>query len=368
MSVLLLTRSLWSEPPRLRTQVAELLLDSHHKVFFAERPSVLGTSAFMEGQRVRVISDQLTLLSQKELLHHQLRILPTLHHFNAAFSSRMLHDVLAKLPANGSQQFQHVINFNYDAFWLRRLFPDLPITTIINDDFEALGRLPFHGHLTWALSRTCAMSDRVMAVSQPLLDRLALWSNPELFLPWSNKPYFAPSGQKKRNVVLFWGFINDRIDAEAILHALPLIAQAGFKLRFVGPVQSSGVQLRKRLHSHPAIDWQDSCCFADLDTSDCFAAIIPYRLNCPGVEAIQLSNKALQLLSCGLPLIISSMPHFHRADYVLAYGSTTYPRLINAIHAAASHFEAFQPAIESFVAANGPQQRLAQLLSSGCGD
>jgi hypothetical protein len=208
------------------------------------------------------------------------------------------------------------------------------------------------------------MSDRVLAVSQPLLERLSRWCDPELFLPWAGEPYAAPSDQGKRNVVLFWGFINDRLDQEVILQALPALRQAGFRLRFVGPVQLSGVELQQRLRSEPAVEWQESCSIADLDTTDCCAALIPYRLNCPGVEAIQLSNKALQLLSRGLPLIVSAMPHFHQAPYILSYGTSAYPSLSAAIHSAAARFSSLQPAIAAFVAANGPQQRLAQLLGS----
>ncbi len=318
----------------------------------------------MARQHVRACSEQLLLLPQQDLVHHQLRLVPALHHLNAVWARTALQRVLAQRPATSPLKVEHVINFNYDAFWLRRLFPSLPITTIINDDFEALSRLPFRGHLTWALARTCAMSDRVLAVSKPLLERLSRWCDPELFLPWAAEPYAAPLAQGRRNVVLFWGFINDRLDQEIILRALPALRQAGFRLRFVGPVQPSGSELLQRLRSEPAVEWQGPCAFAELDTSDCCAALIPYRLDCPGVEAIQLSNKALQLLSRGLPLIISAMPHFHQAPYVLPYGSSAYPTLSAAIHSAAARFSALQPAITSFVATNGPQQRLAQLLRS----
>lgn len=364
MSILLVTRTLWSEPPRLRHQVAQLLLDAGHSVLFAERPVLFCTPAFMARQHARARSERLLLLPQQDLVHHQLRLVPALHQLNAAWARKALQRVLAQRPAGGPLKVEQLINFNYDAFWLRSLFPSLPITTIINDDFEALSRLPWRGHLTWALARTCAMSDRVLAVSQPLLERLSRWCDPELFLPWAGEAYAAPPAQVTRNVVLFWGFINDRLDQEVILQSLPALRKSGYKLRFVGPVQPSGLKLQQRLRSEPAVEWQEPCSIADLDITDCCAALIPYRLNCPGVEAIQLSNKALQLLSRGLPLIVSAMPHFHQAPYVLPYGTSAYPSLSAAIRSAAARFAALQPAIAAFVAANGPQQRLAQLLST----
>jgi hypothetical protein len=364
VSVLFITRTLWSEPPRLRHQVAQLFKDAGYSVLFAERPALLGTAAFMTRQRVRVEADRLLLLPQRDLVHHQMRLLPALHHLNGAWAGAALERLLAQLPKGGQPPLQQVINFNYDAFWLRRLFPTLPITTIINDDFESLSRLPWRGHLSWALARTCALSDRVLAVSQPLIERLSRWCQPELFLPWAAHPYAAPVAQSLRKVVLFWGFINDRLDQAVIRQSLPALREAGFRIRFVGPVQPSGVELQRLLRSDPAVEWQGPCAFEDLDTSDCCAALIPYRLQCPGVEAIQLSNKALQLLSRGLPLIISAMPHFHKASYVLPYGTSACPSLSEAIFRAAARFDELQPSMAAFVAANGPQQRLAQLLGT----
>ena len=256
-----------------------------------------------------------------------------------------------------------IINFNYDAFWIRSLFPGLPIITIINDDFEALGRLPLRRHLTWVLMHTCAMSNRVLVVSEPLRQRLSRWCDPELFLPWAANPYHVPEPSSQRNVLLFWGYINERLDGAALQACLAALEHTGLRLRFVGPLDTDGRQLQRQLGSNSMVEWRPACSFADLDTSDCVAALIPYQIDCPGVEAIQLSNKALRLLSRGLPLITSAMPNFHRAPFVLPYGTAAHPGLIDAALAAQSRFESLQPAIADFVAANGPEVRLRQLFA-----
>jgi hypothetical protein len=364
MSILLLTRTLWSEPPRLRHQVAQLLLDAGHRVLFAERPALFGTPAFMARQNARARSERLLLLPQQDLVHHQLRLVPALHQLNAAWARTALRRVLAQQPANGPLKVEQVINFNYDAFWLRRLFPSLPITTIINDDFEALSRLPFRGHLTWVLARTCAISDRVFAVSDNLCNRLSRWCSPELFLPWASSSYLRPSINTRRNVLLYWGYINNRLDCASMIDALPSLQAAGFRLRFVGPVEASGGELRRQLLKHPCAEWLPACSADALDTSDCIAAILPYRLDYEPVLAAQLPNKALQLLSRGLPLVASDLPRLHTAPYIFKYGTSAFPSLIDALRSAEHHFHALQPAIAAFVAANGPQQRLAQLLST----
>ena len=170
--VLVLTRTVWDEPPRLRHQLTQLLLAAGYRVAFAQKPG----SIFAPSARVLAPPSGtpcLSLLSPRELLYHQLRLVPWLHHFNAYFARRDLRKTISCAGIPRLTQKDLIINFNYDAFWLRSLFPDRPIITIINDDFEALSRFPFHHHLTWALKRTCAMSNRVLTVSEPLRQRLA---------------------------------------------------------------------------------------------------------------------------------------------------------------------------------------------------
>jgi hypothetical protein len=359
INILILSRTDWREAPRLRHQVALLFAAKGYRVFFAQRPATsLPPTASCSIVDSGILG--LTLLSPSEWLHHQLRLLPLLHRINAWIARRDLRKRLAFIDQPPPDL---IINFNYDAFWLRSLFPDQPILTIINDDFEALSRLPVRRHLTWALKRTCRISSRVLTVSEPLRQRLAQWCEPQLFLPWSADPYQVPACSAQRNVLLFWGYINDRMDVRALQACLPELERAGLRLRFVGPLDSDGLHLQRQLGSSNAVEWHPACSFDALDTSDCLAALIPYRLDCPGVEAIQLSNKALQLLSRGLPLITSAMPHFHRAPFVVPYGTSAQPSLVDVALVVQRSFSSLQPAIAEFVAANGPEARLRQLLA-----
>ena len=356
---ILITRTDWREPPRLRHQLALLLAGVGYHVAFIQKPTCLlppsppclASESAIEG---------LTLLPARELLHHQLRFLPCLHHFNASVARRDLRECLA----SGDQASPElIINFNYDAFWLRSLFPDQPILTIINDDFEALGRLPMRRHLTWALKRTCSMSTRVLTVSEPLRQRLSQWCDPELFLPWAVNPYQVPSPSADRNVLLYWGYINERLDATSLKACVSELACLGLRLRFVGPINSHGRQLQSLLAASSTVEWLPACPFDALDTTDCFAALLPYRLDYIPNLAAQLPNKALQLLSLGLPLISTELPHLQRAPFVITYSSTSVSSLMAACRSALDGFLPLQPAIADFVAANGPEARLRQLLS-----
>ncbi len=258
--------------------------------------------------------------------------------------------------------FNAVINFNYDAFWLRSLFQSMPIVTIVNDDFESLCRFPIHSHLTWALRRTCAISNKVFAVSIPLHKRLSRWCKPELFLPWASEPYKPPKSSSCRNVLLYWGYINDRLDISFLLQCLPLLGQLGLRMRFVGPVEGCGHQLSQYANESSLIDYQPACSFTNLDTSDCIAAMLPYRLDYLANLACQLPNKALQLLSRGLPLISTKLPYLHQAPFIILYDNNSSSSFIQACKTAIEQYMSMQYLIEKFLGENGSQSRLNQIL------
>ena len=122
----------------------------------------------------------ITVIWTTRLIHHQFRVHSSLHRVDARHVARQLRSAVQQWsPAPNFT----VINFTHDGWFLRETFPGHRIVTLIHDDFEAQSRLPFSGHITWALERTCRNSDTVLAVSEPLRERLSAWCSPELFLP-----------------------------------------------------------------------------------------------------------------------------------------------------------------------------------------
>jgi hypothetical protein len=365
MKILVFTRSFINEPPRLRHQVAQLLLNAGHDIVFSEKPKLLPDYLRFDKKLDLKIQHQLKLIRPTEIIHHQLRIIPFLHYLNTYFIRQSLKKKICIVSPKFTWYPDLVINFNYDAYWLKTLFSDVPVSTIINDDFESLSRLPFKHHISWALRRTCESSDKVFAVSQPLVNRLSAWCNAELFLPWAAVQYQSLVSNSERNVLLFWGFINERLDIAAFKQVAHTLHQNDLRIRFVGPIiDRHGQALYNDLSSCSSIEWVDTQDFNSLKTDDCLAALIPYRIDSPGVEAIQLSNKALQLLSRGLPLIISPMPHFEHASFIYNYGTSEYPNIIQAALKVREQFNSLQPEIMFFVNQHGPEARLRQLLNS----
>ncbi|MFO0783014.1 MAG: hypothetical protein U0636_04970 [Phycisphaerales bacterium] len=350
------THTEWTEAPRLRHQVARLLVDHGHTVYFFER-----STPWRHGKELQTRHEGRgpTLVQTRRLLHHQLRVAPPLHWANA----RVLSGQIRRFVHNhGIGADAVILNFNYDFYFLRRLFPRNRILTIINDDFEAMCRLPYRGHVTWALKRTCQMSDEVLTVSTPLQERLSLWCKPKLFLPWSVAPYQAPVGPvEKRTRLLFWGFVDKRLDLDLLDRLAETLAarHPSFKIMLVGPTQGdSRPMVEARMARHANVEIRGRTDLDDLPRDELLAALIPYKRDRTN-DAILQTNKTMQLLAKGLPLVISGMPAFMRKPYILRLdeGDDMAAVMEKVVHG----FAAWQPEIKAFVEENSPESRLPLL-------
>ena len=300
-------------------------------------------------------------LSTKQLLHHQLRVLPVLHWMNARYAAaqirRAQHDWI-RTPDIA------VINFNYDFYFLRSVFPTQRIITIVNDDFATMSRLPFTHHIKWALRRTCMMSDSVLAVSSPLRAQLSEWCDPQLFLPWSADGYHRPVPDvSRRTILLYWGYINIRLDM-AVVDALArhlMQHRPTWRIQFVGPRDGrSGARVCDALAKYSNVEVLGERTLSELPTDRVLAALIPYQ-RVPFNDAIMLSNKTVQLLSRGLPLLISGMPAFIERPFIRRLDSReTIGQVLDSCMA---NFNRWQDEIESFVDENSAASRLQQLTA-----
>ena len=356
---ILFTKTFWDEPPRLRHQFAELLAGAGHEVLFFEKPTSSGRARRQVIQRAPNIAS----VQHQELLHHKLRLTPMLQRANAAVTIR---SIAARLPQRPVDAGDVVICFNYDYWFLRRLFPQNQIITVINDDFICVALFGYTKPLLWALERTCAQSNRVLTVSVPLQKQLAPYSDPELFLPWADRPYRAPAPSDDRHILLFWGYTNRRIEFGAVGRIADRLAatRPDIRIVFVGPVVGSVQDQVDELKTRGNIQFRPSAKLDELPLDQVLAAYIPYRPHDLEIDAITLSNKALQLLARGLPLLISglpSLPNFVQAPFVLRLDYHEPERQVDQLRA---QFHCLQDEIAAFVSDNGPDTRLRQLVGA----
>jgi hypothetical protein len=348
-----LTKTRWDEPPRIRHQLAYLLASAGHEVLFFEKPAMSGRSP----SPPVAVAKGIECACHRELIHHKLRLMPLLHRINATFVRRSLRKVL---HASDFARDAVIVNFNYDYYFVRQHFPHQRLITVINDDFVATALFGFKWSLRWALKRTCASSDHVVTVSAPIQRQLESYCTPELFLPWADQTYVAPAATR-RDRLLFWGFINKKLDFPRIAALADELAteRPGVRLMIVGPVEQGAENELAVLATRMNIEILPATSLDKLPLDQVLASLIPYRTNMPDVEAITLPNKALQLLARGLPLLISGMPYFVQKPFVFNLDTM---RIATVVDQVAEQFNALQPEMQAFVAENSADSRLRQFM------
>ncbi len=347
---ILFSKTNWTETPRLRHQIALLLKRFGNEVVFFQKPR------YPWQRRISEITEPVISQRSTQLIHHQLRLFEPLAAANAIaerFSIGRLRDQL-RITGNDI-----ILNFNYDYYFLRDLFPSNKMLTIINDDFVAQSRFRKGKHALRSLRTTCRRSDEVLVVSYPLARQVSGSCKPNLFFPWADVEYKHPSASDSRNKILLWAHIDGRIDFELLTQA----ANAANKFSFyvVGPVaegvQKSLEQLTENVKNIHLIAPRK---LDELELDHFFVSIIPYRKGVGDIEAVTMSNKSLQLMARGLPLITYGMPEFYEHPAIRKANDVSgFLEGLDYFH---SEFYRVQPDIENLISISQARNRYEQLL------
>lgn len=354
MKFIFFTKTNWDEPPRIRHQLAQLLADAGHEVYFIQKP-VFSLRGYSEAVKTE---SQIKLLRTSEILHHRLRVFRLLHKINFLGVSWSVGNLKKKnlLPSDAI-----IINFNYEYYFLRKIFPSNKLITIINDEFVSKALPGSQSVLAWAQKETCKKSDAVLTVSTPLAQSLSTYCMPRLFLPWADSKYQPPVKNSNRYILLFWGYINARLDFELIKIWAEQLLKDDYneQFLFVGPISSNVKKQVQELDTYSNINFLPPSALNELPMENILAAIIPYRYGDRQIEVITISNKALQLLAHGIPLIISGMPNFIKETFV--FGSER--DICSLVAEIKDNFNRLQGEIADFVEKNTSEKRLEQFMN-----
>lgn len=347
------SKTMYDETPRIRHQLAELLISNGHEVVFYQKPLFFFESS---GDLInKRINNKLQIRQTKQLVHHQLRVNSLISFFNSFYETSQIkkssHDIIDS---------DVIINFNYDYSFLRDIFKKNKIITLINDDFVAQAKFSKGKHTLKALSKTLKTSNTVLTVSYPLIEQAKAFSNNvQLFLPWSKEEYSNPV-QTERNAVLLWAHIDARIDFKLLDYLLNKNKSVFFHL--VGPITNdSQIIINKLKNSHTNLVLYPSSSLDELPLDLYFASIIPYKSGVAEIEAVTASNKTFQLLSKGLPLITHGMPSFF--EHKSIFKTASYEEFSKYILKAQEEFYNLQPEIERLVKSQQPINRYVQIMS-----
>lgn len=348
--VLIFTKTRWTEPPRLRHQVAKLLGGMGYEIVFFEKPSFFVWFKIYE-------KDNIKFVQHFELVHHRFRIFNVFIFLNAFVCKFFVKKALKRLDAGKAP----AINFCYDYFFLNELVGG-EIITIINDDFVNKIRNAFIRNKTESqISRTAKNSAYNLAVSYPLKLQLEKYvEKAGLFLPWAEEQYTAPAQGRKRDVVLFFGYINYRIDWDLVLG----IIGRGVKIRFIGPIESSvDSKLLQEVRSHKNVQFQEAMGIDQVDFSDICCSLLPWDTSLEGIQAITINNKCFNLLAKGIPQLYVDLPYLIEADTRVIGKCKNVDEFVERINFYSNNFDNCQKPIQEFLEEHYSNRRMRDLKS-----
>jgi hypothetical protein len=340
----------WNETPRLRHQMANLLISRGHEIIFFQKPKYL-----LQKKDIQKI-DGLTLEKTTQLIHHQLRFINIFSVSNEILEKYSIKNSLKKYKPTDEDI---VINFNYDYYFLREIFPKNKIITVINDDFVAQAKFFQGAHVRRALLRTCSKSDSTLVVSYPLAKQVAEVCRPHLFLPWSDVKYKRIERSGNYKSVLLWAHIDSRIEFSLIEEAARRLPDFDFFI--VGPVSKKSEGdvniIRKNMANIHILPPHK---LDDLDLSKFSVSIIPYKQGIKSIEAVTMANKSLQIMARGLPLVTYGMPYFY--EHLAIRKAKTSFEFVEGIRFFYENFFKIQDDIEKLINKNGAEERYQQLM------
>lgn len=331
-NVLIVSRTAWSEVPRLRHQLSRLLRDIGYEIYYVQ--------LLLAGKSVDEYSEEgINVYTVYERLHHQLKPFTILQNLDSFYIRRALKRIL---PVN---DFRVIVNFNYDNDYTFSLFPGVPTITVINDDFYVMAKPWMRSQVLKNLAKTVSRSRMNLSVSYSLDKQLnQLTSSAGLFLPWSDTSYKKPDSDFKRDVILYYGFVS-RLD----LKLVDDLCNSGIKLRFVGPVQGNGLEIKKKYGSFSNVEFLNETKLTDLNVSDVCCSIALYDGTLESIQAITASNRMFQLLAMGLPLVYPNLPNLIEAPKQVIAKCVSVSDFLDAIAYFKVNFDAVQPMIERFL-------------------
>jgi len=352
------TKTNWIEPPRLRHQLANLLKGKGHEIYFFEKPENI---FLKKSKNVASPVRNLHLFRSSELVHHKLRLIFPLSAMNAYWEKAQIKKITGDILV---AKEDIIINFNYDYFFLRDLFQDKKIITIINDDHWSSALMGYQKPLKNMLKKTCQNSDVVLAVSQPLVELLSDFSNPRLLLPWSESAYSMGNLKSKRRSLLYWGYINNRLDFNYVLALSKALYSfmPDYTIDFIGPVDDKIDNLFHELVNQPNVTLSGPRDIHSLHLDGVLAAFMPYLKGPKEHEVTTLPNKAMPMLAHGIPLLFTGLPEMLDAPFAIELG-VNEAEDVKTINSLGEHFHTLQPSIREYVNQNTADVRYDQLTS-----
>ncbi|WP_299430990.1 hypothetical protein [uncultured Maribacter sp.] len=342
--VIILTKTNWNEPPRIRHQITRLLKEKGYEITYVEKNSY--KSLFIKSRK----EEGINFYSHAELIHHQLRYFRFIQNLNNFVVKYYLKKIFKKVD------FDFIMNFSYEYDFLKGLAPSKKVITMMEDDFEAQAKFGMTRAIKNQIRSTCRNSDNVLTVSYPLFDKLSSYkNNVTMLFPWSQREYKKPKQNLDRNTVLYFGFIG-RLDWKI---TESIIKNTKYNYRFVGPtIKNSDANfvnyLKETYSNFEHIGYSK---IEELEIDDVFCSILPYDASLGNVQACTVSNRAFNLLSLGFPLVYADLRNLIKSPKTIIKTNITLEEYIETLHFFHENFSSVQKDIMTFLQSHYKESR-----------
>ena len=257
---------------------------------------------------VQVAQKRIYLIENSRIFHHRLSIGLFNKLDNYLMNLRLNNFIKQKELAESETV---VINFIYD--YAVRLKSKMKVYTFLNDDFEFQTKIFNLNYKREYILKNIRASGRLITVSPFLTEKYRKvpcrkWE----ILPWVSDIELRHVDERKisqipkPNRIIFFGFINQRLDFELINQLANEFPQ--FHIDFFGEisrvVEKEVKKLRKKfenLHFYNAVDFQD------IDFSKYLCSITPYCGHSSD-QVVYATNKLFRLAAAGLPSVSAGLP------------------------------------------------------------
>lgn len=347
---LILTKTNWNEPKRIRHQVADLLIRNNHKVVFIEK----GTPNIFK-RKIQHINEQLIIYTPFKFLHHQLRFIPLLMSISKNIFSAEVLFFTKKL------NIDYVINFNYDGSSILKKINRSNLT-VIGDNFVAQSKPFSRKIINNEFVKTLQSSKSVLTVSVPLLEICKKYNlNSFLFLPWSGELIRDGFKSPKENKILYYGYITHKINWDRIIFLL----DNNIKIDFYGPIVGHKTKklIKKLLITYSTVKFFPPKDINQINVENYCCSIQPYSLEVKNNLFVSLSNRTLILLSRGIPSLHEALPFLIKAPKELIYKCETNEDYLNGYFFFRNNHAINSNVLKDFLHNHTPENRYQQIVS-----
>lgn len=306
-TAVLVTRTRWTEMPRLRHQIARALAGSY-RVLFVETP--MGWRGRQPTQ-LEEVEPGIVRCRITERINLPQKVRSFVPGANDLVQKRLLREITASIGRRGWGAPAILVNFNYDATGIMEAGQFDAKFYVCNDDWVAKAQGAAAKRIVAQQeARVGREADLCLAVSYPLVAALKEYNpSTRLFLPGHD---FSPTQEVPRASagrglrIVFMGNVNRRVNGEWLRH---VASQPGMEMHTVGTIKLSPAETEQTtaagVHFHEPMYGADLSRF--LQDADVF--VIPYHLF-DDVIAVTASNKLFNYIAAARPVVISDMPHF----------------------------------------------------------